>query len=313
MIKVALIGTGKIAATHLSAISNTDECEICALCDINEAAVSELAKEYGVPYFTDYRDIPDHTDADAVIINLPHNLHCESTVFFLEHGLNVLVEKPMANTVEECDRMIAAAKQSGKKLAVGHTMRYLKVYPWLREAIREERYGKLCMITGFRGEDYFMDNRPRWFLDKEKAGGGIGMNLGAHALDSIFYVLGESDPEITAGFGNIKNSYNVEGHMQFMLKFPSGVSMCQTLCGYMNCGHEVTFYFTDGALRLDGGILLEQMVGGKWEPIDLQEDWKYMARELADFCRFLRDEPNMVCDGPQGRAVIAALNQVYAS
>ena len=116
MIKIAIVGTGAIATAHIRAISKLPQCELAALCDLNEVRVKELADGLGVPYFLDYKDIPTSVDVDAVILNLPHGLHVSASVFFLESGVHVLVEKPMANTVEECDTMMAAAKKVGKKL-----------------------------------------------------------------------------------------------------------------------------------------------------------------------------------------------------
>ena len=118
MIKIAIVGTGIIGVDHIKAISQVEDAELCALCDVNEEVVKKFSEEYNVPYFTDYKDIPSNVDVDAVIINLPHFLHCESTVFFLDNGINVLIEKPMANTVAECDKMIDAAKRNNKKTKV---------------------------------------------------------------------------------------------------------------------------------------------------------------------------------------------------
>lgn len=132
-----------------------------------------------MPYFTDYRDIVKETEAEAVILNLPHFLQCEVTEFFLDSGLHVLVEKPMANTVAECDRMIAAAKRSGKKLALGHLQRFVASNRRVKEIYESGELGKFCMFHEFRSTDYFVPTRPRWFLDKKLAGGGIVMNYGA--------------------------------------------------------------------------------------------------------------------------------------
>ena len=127
MIKIAIVGTGAIAAAHIRAISKLPQCELVALCDLNEARVKALAEGLGVPYFLDYKEISTAVDVDAVIINLPHGLHVSASVFFLDAGVHVLVEKPMANTVEECDTMIAAAEKAGKKLAVAHVQRFFGV------------------------------------------------------------------------------------------------------------------------------------------------------------------------------------------
>ena len=126
MLNIAIVGTGIIGLSHITAMEKSNSCRLSAICDVNEEVVKSLAKEKNVPYFLDYHDIPSSTvEVDAVILNLPHFLHCEATVFFLEHGIHVLCEKPMANTAQECDLMIQASEKSGKKLGIGHVQRFL--------------------------------------------------------------------------------------------------------------------------------------------------------------------------------------------
>ena len=128
----------------------------------------------------------------------PHFLHCEASVFFLEHGLDVLVEKPMANTVAECDKMLEAEKKSGKKLAVGHVQRFFNANRVLKEMINSGELGKLSIASERRTVNYFDDKRPEWFLHKKTAGGGIIMNYGAHALDKLMYLTGADIAELEA-------------------------------------------------------------------------------------------------------------------
>ena len=115
--KIAVVGLGRFGNSHLSTIDSLDCCELSAVCDINEEIASKYAQTYHVPYFTDYKTMAQQCDADAVVINLPHFLHCEASVYFLEHGFHVFVEKPMANTVEECQMMNEAQRRTGKILA----------------------------------------------------------------------------------------------------------------------------------------------------------------------------------------------------
>ena len=311
MIKIAVVGTGIIGMSHLEAIKNAGVCELCAVCDVNEEKVKPIAEQYRVPYFTDYREIPEKTTADAVILNLPHFLHCEATVFFLEHGIHVLVEKPMANSVEDCDRMIAARDKSSCKLAIGHTQRYFNVNKYVKNAIESGVYGKLAMMNGMRSINYFLDSRPRWFLDKQKAGGGIGVNYGAHALDTMFYVTGEQMPEAISSMGNLKNDYAIEGHAQFMLRFPDGISMCETLCGYNLSGHEMVYYFTDGVLKVVDGFDLYQITDNGWVKIDIPEEEDKLERQLKDFVRYIDGDPGMICTAEDGRKVITVLEEIY--
>lgn len=311
MVRIAVVGTGIIGASHLEAIKCTEGCRLCAVCDIDEEKAKKAAGKYQVPYFTDYHEIVRQVDVDAVILNLPHYLHCESTVFFLEQGVHVLVEKPMANTTQECRRMIDAAQRNARKLAVGHVQRYYKANAFVKEAIETGRYGSLCMINGMRSIDYFNDARPRWFLDRTLAGGGIGMNYGAHALDTLLYVTGEADPEVASSYGNHKTDHNIEGHVQFMLRFASGLSMCETLSGYHLSGHEVIYYFTEGTLKVQDGFELFRMTDTGWKAVEVGEDRAVMERQLADFMNYLEDRPNMICDGFAGREVISILEKIY--
>ena len=118
MFKLGMIGTGIIARTYFDALKAVDDFKLAAVAEINEEVAKSVSEEQGVPCYLDYKEMCEKEELDAVVINLPHFLHCEATVFCLEHGIHVLCEKPMANTVEECEKMIEAEKKSGKKLAI---------------------------------------------------------------------------------------------------------------------------------------------------------------------------------------------------
>ena len=83
MIKIAVVGTGIIGVDHIKAISQVEDVSLCALCDVNEEVAKKLSEEYGVPYFTNYKDIPGSVDVDAVILNLPHFLHLAYHLYLL--------------------------------------------------------------------------------------------------------------------------------------------------------------------------------------------------------------------------------------
>ena len=311
MLKIAVVGTGIIGLDHLKAINMSDELELVAVCDLNEEKVKAIAEEYGVPYFLDYKEIPEKTDAEAVILNLPHGIHCESTVFFLEAGLHVLLEKPMANTVAECDEMIEAEKKSGKKLAIGHIQRFLTANRLAKEYIESGKIGKLCMINDMRSINYFKPDRPRWFLSKKLAGGGIVMNYGAHSLDKFAYVTGERVEDISAACGNIKNGEDIEGHAQIFLKMSGGVTAAVTFSGYAPVGFETTYVGTTGAVKVMGVGRISVNVDGKWEEIpDVYSGLPILA-ELTEFAKMVRGEENEMPDSEYGRRIIANIEEIY--
>ncbi|MBE7043995.1 MAG: Gfo/Idh/MocA family oxidoreductase [Ruminococcaceae bacterium] len=312
MLKIAIVGTGIIGMEHIRAIEQSEQCSLCALCDVNEETLRKLETEYKVPCFTDYHELAEKSDADAVILNLPHFLHCEATVFFLEKGFHVLVEKPMANTVEECDRMIAAAEKSGKKLAVGHVQRFFQANRVVKEVIDSGRLGKLCMFSENRTINYFLPTRPKWFLERDKAGGGIVMNYGAHALDKLFYTLGCREAiSLESSLGNVKTTANVEGHAQIYATFPGGVSAVVTFCGYSYSGYEAIYYFTDGALKVSDTVHPFINTGAGWGPVELPKPDTAMQDQIEEFCRYVKGEDADIADAQYGRSVIAAIEKIY--
>jgi len=311
MLKIAMVGTGRISKQHLKAIRASNEAKLCAVCDINEALGSSIAGEYGVPFFKDYKDIPTSTDAEAVIVNLPHFLHCEVTEFFLDCGLHVLVEKPMANTVEECDRMIRAAERSGKKLAVGHMNRFYPAIQKVKEIHDSKELGELCMVNELRSEHYFIEERPKWFLDKKLAGGGVFMNLGAHALDKLFSITGSKPVHVSGMVGNLKNNYTIEGHAQAHVELENQVSANITIGGYPGSISEVTFYFAEGILKVERNNRgLSRNQGNGWETIELDLPNAF-GLQLHEFCKFVNGEPSEIADSEYGRLIIATIEQVY--
>lgn len=311
MLKLAVVGTGIIGLDHLKAIKMSDKLELVAICDINEEKVKELSVEYGVPYFLDYKEIPEKTDAEAVILNLPHGLHCESSIFFLEAGLDVLLEKPMANTVAECDAMIAAANKSGKKLAIGHIQRFYNACHIVRDYVRSEELGKLCMVHELRSVNYFKPDRPRWFLSKKLAGGGIVMNYGAHLLDKVLFVTGDSVKDVSARCANLKNSEDIEGHAQFFVELNNGVSAAATFSGYCPVGFETIFVFTDGAMKITGVSRVWVNKDGTWVEIPGANDGLHMLRQLEEFYKMVRGEENEMPTAEYGRNIIAAIEDIY--
>ena len=311
MMNIAVVGAGTIGISHIKAIEASGRCRLCALCDVNEEKAKKLAEEYGVEYFNDYRQIPEKTDADAVILNLPHCLHCESTVFFLNSGIHVLVEKPMANTVAECDKMLEAAKKNNRRLAVGHVQRFFEANRAVKEYIKSGALGRLCMYTEFRTVDYFNPERPRWFLSKSAAGGGIVMNYGAHALDKLMYVLGERDISVEACMGNYKNDAEIEGHAQIFLKL-NGVSAAITFSGYSPSGYDAIYYFTGGALKVADSGSLSVNTDGTWQRLELDEDFSSaMSNQLEEFCKYVNGEAADIATGEYGRRVICTIEQIY--
>lgn len=188
--RVAVIGCGAISITgHLPALRLTPEIKLVSIVDISEERARQAAKEFGAEHFSaNYADIVGKVD--GAIVATPPGSHEEITCFLLQHGLHVLVEKPMANTAESCEKMVTAATQAGKVLAVGMIRRYYWADLFIKDAIAS---GLLGEITDFRFENGYPFTWPSvspFILSRKEAGGGVLMGLGSHVLDTLIWWFG---------------------------------------------------------------------------------------------------------------------------
>lgn len=311
MLKLGIVGAGIIGKSHGEAILKNKDCQLAAVCDTVIARAEEVAAPHGAVCYTDYKDMCAHEKLDAVILNLPHFLHHDVTVYFLEQGIHVLVEKPMAMSVEECDSMTAAAEKSGAKLAVGHVQRYFSAYDRVKELVENGKYGKLCMITEVRNVEYLTNERPKWFLDKKLAGGGIVMNYGAHTLDKIMYVTGERVTEVHSLLDNPLSSDSIEINAQILLKLTGGISANITYCGCPGPrAYETVFYFTNGVAKVEGGVDFCLYENGEF--VNYGGTRYLLEEQLAEFVKYVRGEESRVVTPEYGREIIRVLEKALA-
>ncbi len=175
--------------------------------------------------YDSFDSIRDNRNVDVVYVVLPNGMHCEYAVRALKAGKHVVCEKPMANTVAECDQMLGAAKAAGKRLQVGYRMHWDAPTNACIAALRRGDIGKLQVVEAAQG---FNIGPGVWRLDKRLAGGGCMMDIGIYALSAARYLSGEEPTEVFAHtFADRDDPRHrfdqVEGTCDFQLRFPSGL------------------------------------------------------------------------------------------
>lgn len=312
MYKIGVVGAGKVAGAHKRAILGHEQCSLVAICDVAVDRAEKLAEGTTARVYDNYETMQEKEDLDAVILNLPHFLHEKVSVYFLERGISVLVEKPMAISTRECDAMIAAAKRSGAKLGVGHVQRYLKCYRILKQMIESKCLGELCGIREVRNCDYFT-NRPAWFLDKTLAGGGILMNFGAHTLDKVLYTTGLKVKDVFASGNNFLTADSVEAIAQLLVTFEGGVSATFCYCGCKGTSeYRTDFYFTKGTAQIrDGWDLWVREADGEFTRIEGCNDSGMIELQMREFVKLLCGEENEMVTPEYGREVISVLERAF--
>lgn len=313
MYKIGVVGAGKIAGAHKRAILGHAQCRLVAVCDTVLDKAKMLAEGTDARIYDNYEAMQEKEELDAVILNLPHFLHEKVSVYFLDRGISVLVEKPMAIFTRECDAMIAAAERSGAKLAVGHVQRYHECYRILKQMIEEKRFGELCGIREVRNCDYFT-NRPAWFLDKALAGGGILMNFGAHTLDKVLYTTGLTVKDVFASGNNFLTEDSVEAIAQLLVTFEGGINGTFCYCGCKGAReYRTDFYFTRGTAQIrDGWDLWVCEADGEFTHVEGCNDSGLIERQMVEFVKLLNGEENEMATPEYGREVISVLERAFA-
>ncbi len=202
LIKVGIIGCGGIANTkHMPALSKVADCEMVAFCDIILERAKEAAKDFGVPgakVYEDYRELLADPAIEVVHVCTPNRSHSPITVAALEAGKHVMCEKPMAINSAEAQKMLEAAKRTGKKLTIGYQSRFRDDSMFLKKEAEDGTFGEIyyAKATALRRRAV-----PTWgvFLNEYEQGGGPLIDIGTHALDLTLWTMNNYKPKYCVG------------------------------------------------------------------------------------------------------------------
>ncbi len=344
--KTALIGCGKVGRTHARALSGLPESELVGLCDHSRERADEFAGEFGGAAFDDVGVMLEATGAQAVLIATPHPLHAGPAVLAAQAGAHVLVEKPMAATLADCDAMIAASEAAGTKLGVISQRRLYEPVVRMKQAIDAGKIGRPVLGTflmhSWRDEAYY--NSDPWRGKWETEGGGVLVNQSPHMLDILQWLMGEID-EISGYWANLNHpTIEVEDTAVATIRFKSGglgsiiTSLSQNPGIYTKIhihgsnGYSVGVQTDTGATFVAGQSgIADPPFNDVWtipgeedelprfqaadrehfQQIDATEH--YHTRQIQDFLQsVLEDRPPQV-SGIEGRTVVEMFTAIYRS
>lgn len=193
MTTAAIIGCGDVSSVHCQAIDAVREIELVAVCDTDPEALAGAVERYGVPGFGDHRALLAQLRPDVVHVCTPHHQHVPVVLDFLEAGVHVLVEKPLAHTLDEAERLVEAAERTDTRIGVCFQNRYNATSQAARELLDSGEFGTVLGATATvmwtRTPDYY--RRKPWRGKWETAGGGLLINQAIHTLDLVQWLVGD--------------------------------------------------------------------------------------------------------------------------
>jgi predicted dehydrogenase len=224
MIRIGLVGLGFMGQQHFSIYQNMEQVELVAVCDkdpervrdsvpaiagnIGDATELELD---GIDRYTDFAQMIEDAQLDCVDICTPTPLHPDMTVDALQAGLHVICEKPMALSVSECDRMIAAAEASSRMLFIAQCIRFWPEYVVLADMLADGRLGRVVSARFTRHSPTPAWSSGSWLLDAELSGGAV-LDLHIHDVDFILSLFGKPQGVLSRG-GNLISSGPAVDHV----------------------------------------------------------------------------------------------------
>jgi len=250
-IRIGMIGIGQIGKIHLQHYAQIPGAEIVAAADINDAELQRVAQQYNIPFTTtDFRQLLERDDIDAIDVCLHNNLHAPVTIAALEAGKHVYCEKPMAGAYVDALAMYEAALRTGKKLSIQLATLFSKETKAAKRLIDEGYLGKLyhARSTGFRrrGRPYVDGYGTASFVQKAVAAGGALYDMGVYHIAQVLYLLGL--PQVERISGKVYQETDMDPRRREI----SGYDVEELGLGFVKCAEGMTTDIIEAwAIHLD--------------------------------------------------------------
>ena len=283
-VKIAIVGCGAIAETHLRTINGTRGLKITAVCDNDEKKANRASTKWNINrYYTDFSKMLDNEDVSLVSILTPPSSHAPLSVEAIKRGINVLVEKPLTMTTREADPIINALKQSNAKLTVDYTWLFSKVMLKSLSLIRKQEIGDILRVeikALHDGKDHMTSDQNHWC--HKIPGGRIGEML-PHAVYALQSILGDN-LQVREIFASKQGGYPWLSHDELQVTLKNGKSLGSVYVSFNSSrdANLIDVYGTKKILKID---LMSQNVIGlgyrKYSKLDIGKDCLWLSYKIA--------------------------------
>ena len=345
-LKTGIVGAGKVAPTHAAALQALPEAQLAGICSQSFDSAQRLAAQYNVPAYHTVADMIVKGGVQAVLITTPHPAHAAPALEAMALGAHVMVEKPLASSLEDCDAMLAAAKKQNVKLAMISQRRLYAPSQRIKRAIETGKLGRLILGTvtmfGWRSREYYESDAWRGTWASE--GGGVLVNQAPHQLDLLQWFMGDID-ELYGCWSNLNHPYiEVEDTALAVIRFRNGalgnilVSNSQNPALYCRVsvhgsnGASVSVQ-TDGDAMFIAGMstVTEPPINDIWtvpEEAGMLAQWQredqnffqtvdttrhYHQLQIQDFLQSILEDRAPMVTGEEGRKTVEIFTAIYRS
>ncbi|HLN19498.1 MAG TPA: Gfo/Idh/MocA family oxidoreductase [Bacteroidales bacterium] len=313
---IALVGLGSYSEGQLApALQQTEHCYLAGIVTGTPEKEKKWSDKYNIPSsniynYGNFDRIADNKDIDIVYVVLPNSMHAEFTIRATQAGKHVICEKPMANNVEDCMKMINACKKAGKKLSIGYRAYFDPFHNKMMELGQHQVYGKLTNLTSAFA--FYLRDPNAWRINKELAGGGPLVDLGIYCIEGSIYTAGELPVSITAKNTTKNKDFfkQVEGSIEWEMQFSSGYSS-KCYASYEDQANFLKAEAVKGTFELSNAFAYNGIQGKTPEgPMNLKPV-NQQALQMDDFALCVKQDKATKVPGELGLRDVYLISKIY--
>jgi len=311
------VGLGSYSEGQLGpALKETKHCYLSGIVSGSDKKKKSWEKEYNIPEsniysYEDFGSIKNNDSIDIVYVVLPNSMHKEYVVRAAQAGKHVICEKPMANTVQECDEMIDACNQAGVMLSVGYRLHFDPFNLEMMRLAAEKAYGTVKRISASHG----LVSAQGWRLEKKLAGGGPLMDVGIYCVNAGRYITNLEPVAVRATEGEKKDRKKfatIEESLTWTMEYADGV-IAECSCSYSEYGNHLRVEAERGWFEIAPAFSYSGLKGKTSDGMMSIESINQQAAQMDDFALAVIDKRPTPVPGEMGRKDMKIIEAIYRS
>jgi predicted dehydrogenase len=306
---VGIVGAGAFGQEHARAIADIPDVRLIAASARTPERLAAFTAEFGGVGYADYRELIADPAVDLICIALPHNLHREAAVAAAEAGKPILLEKPMAPTLADCDAIVEIVAQTGVPFMVAHPYRYMSTYQLAKRILEGGEIGEPVICTATMAKDWTFEQRMPWHLEE---GGGMWLTNGVHLVDRLSWLIGSLPRDIRASVGTRFHPQQADDVGMGLITFENSVVGVVRAVGYRAGSNDqwTEIQATRGALRAahTQGVWIAR--DDSWQqvaPPDQDLPLSCLRPQWRAFLNYVREGGPSPISAEYGRSIVATM------
>ncbi|MBR2152487.1 MAG: Gfo/Idh/MocA family oxidoreductase [Clostridia bacterium] len=329
MLRIGIVGCGSIFTMHATSVDNLENATLVGVCDIKKDRADAAAKKYNVPAYYDYKELIEKENLDVVHVCVPHYMHPVISKYALEHGVNVLCEKPMSIHYADGEANVKLADEKNLRYGIIFQCRYNNTSQLVKKNLENGKLGKIisarCTLTWCKPDSYY--SLSDWKGTWEKEGGGVIIDQAIHSLDLANWFINSEPVEVQASIANRAHDImKVDDTGEGFIRYKNGATLAFWAMNNYGCDDpiEIRLCCEKGRVVMSYDDARIEFADGTVETISQEDDGIYYEngkdywgfqhiRQIADFYKSVEEGTEPFISGREALKIQKVVCAIYDS